>query len=183
MERIGGGENRPLQGHLMGLEPEGVAAAVGSLVVGEDPVGDLVEPVTADQQMTRLGMLADPLPLMGVERAGLLEERPGDRDLADVVQHSRKAEPLAHELGEAETERGLRRQVADGQAMLHELGVPVAQALEHPQERSGARLLRLPWPKGLRSGRRGWDQRDPIGAQLNFHLSPHRPCNGGRAGT
>ena len=37
-----------------------------------------------------LGVAADLAPLVGVERAGLLQDRVGDAELADVVQHARR---------------------------------------------------------------------------------------------
>jgi hypothetical protein len=66
---IGDGEDACGQRDLVGGQAKWVAAAVGALVVGDDPVADVVE-------------------------AGLAQDGVRDADLADVVQESGEADAL-----------------------------------------------------------------------------------------
>ena len=65
-----------------------VAAAVPALVVGAHDQPDVVHeaPDPVEHLLALEGVGLDQLPLVGVELAGLVDDRLGDRDLADVVQ-------------------------------------------------------------------------------------------------
>ena len=81
---------------VAGLRRVGVAAAVGPLVARADERGDAgqagrgLEDPLADQRVA-----AHERPLVAVERAGLVEDRVRDRELADVVQGGGDAHVLA----------------------------------------------------------------------------------------
>ena len=113
---------------LVAREPIRVARPVPALVAGADQRRDadergraLRDPL-ADQRVA-----LHELPLVGVERAGLVEDRARDGDLADVVQLGRDHDALDLVLVETEAARDLRGQ------RRHLVGVPpqLGHALLH----------------------------------------------------
>src|SRR3954453_9044565 len=73
------------QWYLVAEAPVGVAAAVDALVRGAHDRGDVGEGRRRlDDALADDGVTLHERPLRGVERAGLLEDRVRDRDLADV---------------------------------------------------------------------------------------------------
>ena len=122
-------------------EPVRVAVAVPALVLVAHGAGDGLqagdgrEDALADHRV-----LAHEHPLRGVERAGLVEERVGDADLADVVEQGDGGE-LGHLLA-AQAEAGADgdREVVHGVGVL--AGVAVA-GLEGRGERLDDRAHRL----------------------------------------
>ena len=121
-----------------------VAAAVPLLVVAEGDRRRHVEDRgggAAQQPVALLGVGLHDRALLGGERAGLQQDRVGDRDLADVVQRCRVAEPLA----ELAVEPGLlgeqRREAPDPLDV--RAGVLVAELDRHRQAPHGLRLRDL----------------------------------------
>ena len=91
--------------------------------------------------MTLLGVGLDDRALLGRERAGLEQDRVGDRDLADVVQRRGVAEPLAEVGVHADVFGQQRREAPD--ALDVRAGVLVAELDRHRQAPHGLGLRDL----------------------------------------
>ncbi len=93
----------------------GVAVAVDPLVVGEDGVGDLAEPLDAQQEPRAVGGMAlDQPPLGGVQLAAPEQDVVGQRLLADVMQQAGRVDDGLLALGQARRARELVGVVGDG---------------------------------------------------------------------
>src|SRR6478735_12472905 len=94
---------RAPSGMSVPARPVGVAAAVPALVARAHELGDGAqrdggaEDALADERVA-----GDERPLVGVELPGLVEDRAGDGDLADVVELRRLADVVELLAGEAE---------------------------------------------------------------------------------
>ncbi len=89
VEDVGDRDDPPLDRDRLALQPARVAAAVPLLLVAERDRGGHVEDRgggAAHEPVALLGVGLDDRALLGRERAGLEQDRVGDRDLADVVQ-------------------------------------------------------------------------------------------------
>ena len=82
----------------LGAEPIRVAAPVDALVVGAHPLGDVGEAGVQQDAGTDLGVAPHLLPLHVAQRAGLVEDRVGDPELAEIVQDAGGVDAL-HPLG------------------------------------------------------------------------------------
>ena len=174
------GQDPGLERHVVARHAGGVAAPVGALVVGQHPLADVGQPRAAQDPGADLGVLLHGVVLGVGQRAGLLEDRVGHADLADVVQHAghpdavgvvaREAQLAGHHLAVAAHGLG----VAGGALVAHvqrlgqvehrgQLGL-VARCASRRRRRPGSRPPRRcaarcgrgpgPWPRTGRSRRR-----------------------------
>src|SRR5581483_12148472 len=97
--------------------------AVEALVVVEYPAGLLLELGRRHDVVADAGVRPHDLPLPVRERAGLLEDRVGDPDLADVVQEAREPELAEALRREPEPLADHRAERADGLAVVARAGV------------------------------------------------------------
>ena len=93
-----------LEVELVAAQPARVAAAVEPLVMVEhEPADAVVEAAELVQELRRArGCCLTTLELVVVERAGLLQDRARDRELADVVQEAADRQAAEPRWGEAE---------------------------------------------------------------------------------
>src|SRR5204862_1285571 len=89
--RVRHGEDARLERNLVVSQPAGIAAAVGTLVMGEDPAPDVVELGSSEDARADLRVLAHLGVLVVGERARLAQNRVGHADLPDVVEDARHA--------------------------------------------------------------------------------------------
>ena len=174
LKDVGDAQDAGLQGRRGGIEVEGVAAAVGLLVVAGGPQGDLLEAVDAAQDPEGLEAVGvDDLALAGVEPARLVEHLVRHPQLAEVVEQRGDLEPvavvgieaqpfaqIAGQPGDAQGVLGSERAlgVDDGGEDLAEAAQLVAPGREGgvagrgvgPQRREGTGLQHQ--PEGLRAG-------------------------------
>ena len=124
-------EDARLERDLVGGQPARVAAAVEALVVGEHPGGDVAQARRARGSARRSpggGVIS--LHSASVERAGLVQDRVGDPELAEVVQHAgglqavdpRGASPSAAAVSRANRADGARVLGRAGVAQVERLG-------------------------------------------------------------
>ena len=91
---LGDSEDPRLERDRLAADAAGIAVAVGLLVAVEDPLADVGQLAGAEDPAGHLGVAADLVPLGRRERPGLVEDRVGDADLADVVQHAGQPQAL-----------------------------------------------------------------------------------------
>ena len=144
VEDVGDRDDAPLDRDLLAGEAARVAAAVPLLVVAERDRRGHVEDRgggAAQQAVALLGVGLDDRALLGGERAGLQQDRVGDRDLADVVQRRGVAHQLAELAVEADLLGEQRREAPD--ALDVRAGVLVAELDRHREAPHGLRLRDL----------------------------------------
>ena len=111
--------------------PVRIAGAVESLVARANELADLRQRGSRrDDPLADERVLADELPLVGVERVGLGENRIRDRDLAEVVQLAGLAEEVELLDGESEPLADARGEITDAVQMVVKLGLALVQSLE-----------------------------------------------------
>ncbi len=103
--RVGDGEDPGLDRDLVRAQTERVALAVQPLVVGAHPAGDVVHPRMLEDPGPDLGVATHLSPLLCRERARLEQDRVGDADLSEVVEHTGGVDPLKPFLRDAERPR------------------------------------------------------------------------------
>src|ERR671923_108248 len=131
-------------------EAVGVAAAVHSLVARpRDLEDDRREPDAAEDVLRDDGVAPHHLPFLVGQRAGLVEDRLGDADLADVVEQRADLDRVEIRADVAETARELHR---DRGNPLGVLAGGAVLRLDAPRERGDRREVLLP------------DSRDQLGA-------------------
>jgi len=67
---------------------------VDPLVVSPDPTGNVAQTGVLEDAGPDLGMAHDLPPLAVVERSGLVQDRVGDPELAEIVEHAGGVDPL-----------------------------------------------------------------------------------------
>ena len=83
------------QRQRVAIDPVGVPGAVHPLVVVADRVDDVGTDVRGDQGRPDRGVGPHQFRLVGVQRAGLVQDRGGNLQFADVVEEPRQAGQLA----------------------------------------------------------------------------------------
>ena len=102
VERVGDEDDPRAERDVLARQAVRVAAAVPGLVVVADPRVDRRDAEALEQPVADLGMLAQHDQLLVVERAGLLQDAVGDRDLAEVVQQAGEPQLLDRLVVEAQ---------------------------------------------------------------------------------
>ena len=135
---------RPSIGIAFALQTPRVAAAVPLLLVAQRDRGRHVEDRRGGaphEPVTLLGVGLDDRPLLRGQAAGLQEDVVGDRHLADVVQGSRVADPLAELRVHADRFGEQHREAPDPLDVL--AGVLVAELDRHREPPDGLGLGHL----------------------------------------
>ena len=89
VERIGDRDNTRLERDVLTAQPMRIAAAIETLVVGDDDRGILGQGRNSGQDLgARLGVALHDFPLRCGQRALFEEDRVRDADLADIVQNA-----------------------------------------------------------------------------------------------
>ena len=87
---VGDGQDARLDRDLLADQAEGLALAVRPLVVRQHPGAQVLEVRMGEQARADLGMRADRVPLVGLQRAPLAHQPIRHAGLADVVHQPRK---------------------------------------------------------------------------------------------
>ncbi len=139
LQRVAGGDDPRAERDLVAGEAVGVALAVPALVAGAHERRDgLQRRRRADDALPDDGVLLDDRPLVVVQRAGLVQDGRGHRDLADVVQLAGAAQVLQRVRVQPEALADLGREAADVLHVLLEVGVVLA---ERAQQHAGGLVL------------------------------------------
>ncbi len=144
VEDVGHRHDPPLDRDLLAREAARVTAAVPLLVMAQRDRGGHVEDRgggAPQQPVALLGVGLHDRALLRGERAGLQQDRVGDRDLAHVVQGGRIAEALAELPLEADPLGEQRREAPDPFDV--RAGVLVAELDRHREAPHGLRLRDL----------------------------------------
>jgi hypothetical protein len=137
---VGDGQDARLDRDLIADQAEGIALAVGALVVREHPGGQVLELRMGEQARADLGMRADRVPLVGLQRARLAHQPIRYARLADVVHQPREPDAL-HALGlEAHLPRHPLGVASDRMAVAGVAGVAHVELLGQADHARQARL-------------------------------------------
>ena len=155
---------REASGIAVAGEPVGVAAAVVALVRAAHDHADAPEqPADAVEHALALDRVRlHQRPLALVERAGLVDDRVRDVDLADVVQHRSELALTPHVLADAHRLRDPHGQLDDVLGVVAGVLVVVLEQVAQQQRRAAvgaAEFDRLPDPRLPLAGE-GGEQRD-----------------------
>ncbi len=132
---VGDGDDRGLERDLVSGEALRVPGAVGTLVVRQDPVPDVVQLAARENPGSELGMALHLRVLLGGERPRLAEDRVRHPDLADVVEDAGEPQPLDSILVKAELRRHHLAEAADGLAVAGGPRVALVERLRQAEHR------------------------------------------------
>ena len=135
---IGDRQDPRLERDLVACNPLGIATPVETLVMGADPAGDVAQPGVLEDAGADLGVAHDLSPLRVVERSRLVQNRVGDPELAEIVEHAGGLDPLNPLGDQAERQRRLLGERTDRARVLRCVGVAHVEGLGEQHHRSQA---------------------------------------------